>query len=150
MLAGITPFYKFMGWGTPPWLLCGIHQSALIVVPIYFFVRGKALTKKVWLLLIVLLVLATTGLLDSFLESSTQNTMYAKDLTYVENTEGASPIRFFVSLVPIVLVFIKRKELLTDDTPAIINISVNMSFVSSTLYLASVFTSGIFVGRLPI
>ena len=150
LLSGLTPFFKMFGWGTPPWLLCGIHQSALIVLPIYFLVQGKALNIKVWILLIVLLFLATFGMLDSFLETSTQNTMYAEDLTYVSNSKGANPIRFLVSLVPIVLVFIKYNEIVTEKIPGIINISINMSLVSSTLYLASVFTSGVFVGRLPI
>ena len=40
ILSGITPIFKLFGWGTPPWFLCGIHQSALIMVPIYFIVRG--------------------------------------------------------------------------------------------------------------
>lgn len=149
-LSGFTPIYNFMGWGSPPWFLCGIHQSALIMVPIYFIVKGKALTKKVWILLIGLLLLTVFGLLNSFLETTTQNTMYAEDLTYVNNTKGANPVRFLVSLLPVLAVIIKKKEIDTDETPAIINLSINMSFVSSTLFLASVFTSGIFVGRLPI
>lgn len=150
ILSGITPIFKLFGWGTPPWFLCGIHQSALIMVPIYFIVRGKALSKRVWFLAAALLIVASLGMLSSILETSTQNTMYAEDLTFVENTKGANPIRFLVSLVPIVLVLIKRKEVMIDETPPIINLSINMSFVSSVLYLASVFTSGIFVGRLPI
>ena len=150
LLSGLTPFFRMFGWGTPPWFLCGIHQSALIVLPIYFLVQGKALNVKVWILLAVLLFLAIFGMLDSFLETSTQNTMYSEDLTYVNNTKGANPIRFLVSLVPIILFFIKRNEAITEETPRIIALAINMSFVSSTLYLASVFTSGIFVGRLPI
>ena len=149
-LGGITPLFKLFGWGSPPWLFCGIHQSALIMIPIYFIVKGKALTKKVWLFLIALLLLAIFGLLDRFLETTTQNTMYAEDLVYISNTKGANPIRFIVSMVPVILVILKRKEVITPETPTIINLSINMSFVSSTLYLASVFISGIFVGRLPI
>lgn len=149
-LSGLTPIYKLFGGGVPPWLFSGIHQSALLMIPVFFLVRGKALTKKVWLLMVVLLVLALFGLLDNVLETTTQNTVYAEDLSYVSNTRGANPIRFFVSLAPIVLVLLKRKEIISDTTPPIINLAVNMSFVSSTLYLASVFTSGIFVGRLPI
>ena len=149
-LGGFTPIFKFFGWNSPPWFFCGIHQSALIMIPIYFIVRGKALTKKNWILLVALLLLSAFGLLDRFLETSTQNTMYAEDLTLISNTKGASPTRFLVSLVPVLLVVIKRKEIASSETPSIINTCINMSFVSSTLYLASVFTSGMFVGRLPI
>lgn len=150
ILSGVAPIFNMFGWGEPPWFLSGIHQSAFIMLPIYFIVRGKALTKKVWILLAVLLALSAFGLLDLFLETSTKNTMYAADLEYIDEGSGANPIRFLVSLIPVLLVLIKRKEVLNEDTPAIINLSINMAFVSSTLYLASVFTSGIFVGRLPI
>lgn len=150
LLGGIKPIFNMFHWGTPFWLFCGIHQSSLIVIPFYFIVRGKALTKKVWILLIALLAITAFGALDSFLETSTENTMYAVDLELISNSKGAHPIRFFVSLVPTVLVLIKRKEIVADTTPPIINLAVNMSFVTSTLYLASVFTSGTFVGRLPV
>lgn len=150
LLGGIKPIFNMFHWGTPFWLFCGIHQSSLIVIPIYFIVKGKALTKKVWILLFALLAITAFGALDSFLETSTENTMYAVDLELISNSKGAHPIRFFVSLVPIVLVLIKRKEIVADTTPPIINLAVNMSFVTSTLYLASVFTSGTFVGRLPV
>ena len=150
LLGGVKPIFNMFHWGTPFWLFCGIHQSALIVIPIYFIVRGKALTKKVWILLLALLTITALGLLDSFLETTTENTMYAVDLELVSNFKGANPIRFIVSLIPVVLVIAKRKEIVTDSTPSLINLAVNMSFVTSTLYLASVFTSGTFVGRLPI
>ena len=150
MLGGVKPFFSILGWGTPFWLFCGIHQSSLIVIPIYFIVRGRALTKKVWFLLVALLLITALGLLDLVLETSTENTMYAKDLTYISEDSGANPIRFLVSLVPVVLVLIRQKTIVTSKTPALIHLSVNMSFVSSVLYLASVFTSGIYLGRLPI
>ncbi len=150
LLGGVKPIFNMFHWETPFWLFCGIHQSSLIVIPIYFIVRGKALTKKVWILLIALLAITAFGLLDSFLETSTENTMYAVDMELISNSKGAHPIRFFVSLVPIVLVLFKRKEIIGESTPPIIILSVNMSFVTATLYLAGVFTSGIFIGRLPI
>lgn len=149
-LIGLSPFFKFFGWDTPHWLFCGIHQSAVIMLPIYFVVRGKALTKKVWILLFVLLVVVALGGLDGFIERASQNTMYANDMQYVNESGGMNPIRFLVSLVPVILVIIKRKEIITDDTPSIINLSINMSFVSSVFYLASIFTSGIYIGRFPI
>ena len=82
--------------------------------------------------------------------SGTTDNSYADDMSYAEYSRGANPVRFIVSVVPIVLVLIKRKDVLTEKTPPIINLSINMTFVSSVLYLASVFTSGILVGRLPI
>lgn len=150
LLGGVKPFFSMLGWGTPFWLFCGIHQSSLIVIPIYFIVRGRALTKKVWVLLVALLLIAAFGLLDSVLETSTENTLYAKDLTIINEDSGANPIRFLVSFVPVVLVIINQKKIVSSETPALIHLSINMSFVASVLYLTSVFTSGIYIGRLPI
>ena len=149
ILSGITPIFTHLGLEHPHWFFCGIHQSAIIVVPIFFIVRGKALSKKVWILLGVLLFLAAVGLLDSFLDTSTQDTMYADEMEYIHSDEGTNPIRVIVSAVPVLLVLIRRRDIFDSDIPSIINISINMSFVSFTLYVASMFTSGIFVGRLP-
>ncbi|MBQ9516652.1 MAG: EpsG family protein [Eubacterium sp.] len=149
-LTGLSPFYKMLGIeGRPIWFLCGIHESAIIVLPIYFIVRGKALTKKVWILLGVLLVLTALGLLDSFLDTSTENTMYANEMDHVHADDGTNPIRVLVSSIPVLLVLYKRRNIINSELPSIISLSINMSFVSSTLYIASIFTSGIFVGRLP-
>lgn len=150
LLMGLTPIFKVLGWETPHWLFCGIHQSAILMFPVYFIVRGKALTKKVWILLFVLLIIVASGSLGRIIEGASQNTMYANDMQYVNESSGMNPIRFLVSLVPVILVIIKRKEVVTDETPAIINLSINMSFVSSVLYFASIFSSGIYIGRFPI
>lgn len=150
LLSGIASFSKYFGVPEPIWFLDGIHESAIILIPIFFIVQGKALNKKVWITLFILLFLVLFGLLDSFLETFASNTSYAVDIENAKADTGASPLRFLVSLVPVLLVLIKRKEAISDDTPKLINICINMSFISSTLYLGSTFTSGTYVGRLPI
>lgn len=149
IMSGLTPFTNMFHMAKPHWILCGIHQSAIIVIPAYFIVRGKALTKKVWMLLAVLLILTALGLLDSFLDSSTENTMYAEEMDYVHADDGTNPIRVLVCSIPVLLVLFKRREIVNSELPDVISLAINMSFVSSTFYIASMFTSGIFVGRLP-
>lgn len=149
-LVGIGPIKKVLGLGRPFWLFGGIHQSALIMFPIYFIARGKAFSKKVWIFILILLIMIFTGVLGSFVEDAAENTMYSNDIIYMKRSEGANPVRFLVSLSPLVLVFVKRREIFSGETPSIIHISINMSAISSVLYLASVFTSGTYVGRLPL
>lgn len=148
-LMGLSPITSRLGLETAPWYLCGIHQSAIIAIPIFFCIQGKPFNKKVWLIVAVFVVLILTGSLDDFLDSSVENTTYTKDLQNVEADAGTNIFRVIVSSIPAVLAFISKRKLDEPDTPEIIKISANASVITSVLYVASAFTSGIYVGRLP-
>ncbi len=151
LLGGVAPICELFGWQEPPWYLQGMHQSALMMIPIFFFVQGKAWNWKMLLFIAAFVVMIWTGGLDVFLESATETTAYAVDLQYVEEDTGAHPLRAVVPLVPVIMSLIKLKEIREDETvPKIISVSINMSVITVALYIASVFTSGIYVGRLPI
>ncbi len=147
---GIAPICEVLGLGEPPWFLGGFHQSALMMIPIFFLVRGKVFNWRVLLFVAVFVVLLMSGGLDTFLESATETTVYSQDLEYVQMDDGAHPLRAVVPAIPLLMAIIKRKELASDKTPQLMKICVNMSVITVALYVASVFTSGIFVGRLPI
>jgi hypothetical protein len=51
--------------------------------------------------------------------------------------------------MPAVFAFMGRKAIERTNNP-LINLCTNMSLITAGLYLISVFTSGIFIGRLPI
>ena len=147
---GFGQICGFFGWGNPPWWLCGFHQTAIIMFPIAICCSGKMLNKKVWILLVFLCLLLITGLIDPFLEASVENSSYVNDLQYLGPEKGMNIWRFFVSLVPPAMVLIRRKQIIEEGTTPIIDLSVNMSFVSSAIYMISTVTSGIYIGRLPI
>lgn len=150
VLSGLDPICSVLGVRTPIWCLRGVHQSAIIMLPILFLVQGRAWNKKVWLLVGFLLAAVATGALDTLLGSAAENTTYAVDLANAANDSGSSPIRLLVALVPVALAFFGRREIYQPDTPPVIHLCVNMSVVTACLYLASMLTSGIYVGRLPI
>lgn len=151
LLGGVAPICEVLGWQEPPWYLQGMHQSALMMIPIFFIAQGKVWNWKVWVFVLAFVGLLLTGGLDSFLESATESTTYAIDLQYVEEDTGSHPLRAVVPLVPVIMSLIKLKEIREDETvPKIISVSINMSVITVALYVASVFTSGIYVGRLPI
>ena len=62
---------------------------------------------------------------------------------------GTSFIRVLVYAVPTILAVIGRKQIKAAGDK-VINICVNMSLLSTGIYLVSMFTSGILIGRLPI
>lgn len=150
LIMGLSPITSKLGLETAPWYMCGIHQSALIFILSYFFIQGKAFNKKVWILIAIFVVLIFTGGLNSVLDSSVEDTTYVKDMANVNADDGTSIPRVLVASVPFIMALFAWDELKKDTTPPIINLSANCSAVTSILYIASAFTSGIYVGRLPI
>lgn len=150
LIMGFSPICKFLGITTIPWFLGGIHQSVFIVIVALPFVYGKPLNIRIWILAFAVIILALIGQLNNIIELFSSNTSYAADMQYVTQDTGVHPLRFLVSLVPVVMILIRRKEVLKEETPGIIKLSVNMSVISSAIYFAAMLTSGIFVGRLPI
>ena len=149
-LMGLTQITSRLGFETVPWYLDGIHQSVLIMILAYFFVPGKAFNKRVWILAGIFAVLIVTGGLDAVLDTSVENTTYVKDMEYVEADSGTSWQRVAFTAIPMLLSLIVRKEFEKDDVPQIIHLCANASVITTVLYVASAFTSGMFVGRLPI
>lgn len=128
------------------------HQSALLVLPFIFIVRGKAWNKKT-LIFIIAVVAAVmfadrfTDILDTML-AETQYQNVVSDWQEFQD-DGTNILRVLVYSVPMILSLIGIKYIRESDDP-VINICTNMSIATSGLYLVSMFTSGIFIGRLPI
>lgn len=130
-------------------LLCStIHASCIIMIPVYFISLAKPWKKRTMLvigiaLFAVLFADQFTGILDSMLS----DTSYANTGENYLNDDGVNPLRVLVFSVTTIMAFIVRKKL-PDD--ARVNILVNMSIVTTGLYLIGMATSGIMMGRLPI
>lgn len=133
-------------------LAATFHTSALVMLPVVFIVQGEAWNKKTMVFLIVTIIAmyafsTYTGLFDSLLEG----TEYAGTEAAMIETgdDGTNPIRVLVNAVPLIIAFCGRKLIWEDNDP-MINMCVNMSVVTLGIYLISMVTSGIMVGRLPI
>ena len=129
-----------------------IHQSALLMIPLVFIAHGEAWNKKTLMfialaLLAILFVGEFTDLLDVVLEE-TQYENVVSDYKRFED-DGTNPLRVIVYSIPAVLAFLGRKIIRKVDNP-LINFCTNMSIISAGLYLISMVTSGIYMGRLPI
>ncbi len=131
-------------------LLCStIHKTVLIMLPIYFFVIDKPFGKRMLLFVLAVLSCAITiaPLMDA-MNTVLQGSAYANNLDQFAEDDGVHPLRVALSAVPVILAYIKRKQIAQMNN-RFVNICVNMSTISAGLYFVGMFTSGIMVGRLP-
>ena len=128
------------------------HLSALIMIPILFITAGDAWNWKLWIaILLTVIVLIFINQFTSWLDYLLSDTQYANmvsDWTEWEDN-GTNPIRVLVYAIPTILSILGRRWIIEADSP-IINLSVGMSLISTLIYIVSIFTSGIFIGRIPI
>lgn len=128
------------------------HQSALLMIPFVIISQGEAWNKKtiffiMGVLLAVLFVGQFTNILDDAL-STTQYTNVVSDYMSAED-DGTNPLRVLVYSIPAIIAFIGR-DTIKQSNNALINFCANMSIISMGLYIVSMVTSGVYIGRLPI
>lgn len=131
-------------------LLCStIHNTALIMLPMYFFVTDKPFGVRMILFVLGVLscAISITPLMDT-MENVLQDTAYERNLKQFAEDDGVNPLRVLLSAVPVILAFIKRKSIYIQNNQ-FLNICVNMATISAGLYFVGMFTSGIMMGRLP-
>ena len=128
------------------------HQSALMMIPIIFIVQGKPWNWKTLLVIVgTMAAMAFSGAFTSVLDTALQDTQYRNVVSDWSGwqDDGTNPLRVLVYSVPAILSLFCRKKI-TASGDRVIQISCNMAIVSMALYMISMVTSGIFIGRLPI
>lgn len=133
-------------------IMLTIHQSALIFIPMYFIVNGEPWNKRTMMFIgIIILAMIFTDKFIGLLDTAVEHSDYANSMEEFKNTDdGTNVIRILVESIPIILAFVYRNKI-KDKLIPIIKLSINMSLVSSGLYIISkVARSGIMLGRLPI
>ena len=88
-----------------------------------------------------------TNVLDSMLAETQYKNVVSDWQSW--NDDGTNALRVLVYAVPSVLSLIGLRFIRNEDDK-VINLCTNMSIVSVGFYIVSMFTSGIFIGRLPI
>lgn len=127
-----------------------IHATALIMIPICFIVQGRPWnTRTLLFLAAVLFAITSVDQLTNLITNLMENTQYSGEVGQFLETEGTNMLRVLVFCIPPALSLLFKKRIDRANIP-IINLSVNMSIASMGAYIVSGFTSGIFVGRVPI
>ena len=128
------------------------HGSALLVIPFIFIVQGKAWNKKTLLFLFgVIVAVAFVDQFTNILDSALADTQYknvVSDWTQGQD-DGTNILRVLVYSVPAIISLYGKRTIDKVDN-RLINICTNMSIASAGIYVVSMFTSGIYIGRLPI
>lgn len=126
------------------------HLSALLLIPAAFLVQGKAWNRKT--LLFFAAIAVSILFLEQFtdlLERALSNTQYDDVVSQFARDDGTNILRVLVYAVPVLLSLVGKRQIDRYDSP-IINLCVNMSILSLGIYILSMFTSGIYVGRIPV
>ena len=133
-------------------ILSTIHKSAIIMIPMYFIVSGEPWNKKTMIIVVICIfaIIFADSFLDIF-DDVMDETSFTQGLNAKKgNDNGTSLIRIFIESIPTIIAFLWRENLKGKYIP-IMKISVNMSIVSTCIYIISkIVKSGIMVGRLPI
>ena len=128
------------------------HKSALLLIPIGFIVQGKAWNWKTLIVLFfTVLIIAFVGTFTDILGSVLADTQYQNvvlDMQYYQD-DGTNPLRVLVYSMPTILSLFGRKKI-AKEGGRVVQIACNMGIVSTALYLISMVTSGVLLGRLPI
>lgn len=129
-----------------------VHASALLMLPAIFIIQGKAWGKKtICVLFATLVVILMMDRFTNVMQMLLVDTQYSDVVTTWQSggDDGANPIRVLVYSIPTILSLIGLKEIRRKDNP-IVNMAVNSGICATGVFCVSIFTSGIFVGRLPI
>lgn len=131
-------------------LLCStIHGSCIIMIPIYFVVQGKPWKVKSMVSIIaVLIIVAFASSFTNMLDMALSGTAYGEVGQSYLGDDGAHPLRVLVYSVPTIIALLGRRILAKKGKE--IDVMVNMSIITTELYLVAMATSGIMMGRLPI
>lgn len=123
---------KFIPYLITCLLMISIHNSAFVMIPVYFIVKEKAWSKRTNILYgLMLLGLFFYDPLMNILQGS-------KYGAYSDfNEGGANPIRISVFLVPIVLAYLRRKNISEKYKNG--DIFVNMTTICGIIMLFSAF-----------
>lgn len=123
------------------------HNSAYLLIPLYFVVSGKAWSWKqngIWAISVVCLLFLNPIL--STLQFTTEGTTYDYAISAMVGSTGSSGLRAVIAVVPILIAFVCRNYI--DEDNEMINICINMSMINFLLNVLATFTSGLYVIRL--
>ena len=128
------------------------HKSALMMIPVIFIVQGRPWNWKTILVILgTVVIMSASGVFTDTLDTVLADTQYSNVVSDWRGggDDGTNPLRVLVYSIPTILSLFCRKKI-AKSGDRVIQIACNMSIISTALYLVSMVTSGIFMGRLPI
>lgn len=131
-------------------IMSTIHQTALLMLPVIFIVQGKAWNKlTLFFIFAILICIYFINDFTSILEDMLAMTQYEDVVQQFQFDDGVSILRVLVYATPTIIALLFRKRLNEVSTP-LSDLCTNMSILSTGVYILAIFTSGIYIGRIPI
>lgn len=143
---------KFIKFIIAVLLMCTIHTTAILMIPLFFIARIKPWSGKIYAFIAAMILLCIFS--EPFfngLDSVLSDTAYSGSTAQFADDDGVNPIRVvFYAVIP-TMVFLRRDRFVPyyEKFP-ILPICINMSLITAALYLVGMFTSGLLIGRFPI
>ncbi|GGD73352.1 EpsG family protein [Paenibacillus nasutitermitis] len=110
------------------------HQSALVMIPLYFIVRRKAWTGATFgMLLLAIAIVMGYNQFSDMLFTAIKDTQYGQYSTFSEG--GANVLRVLIDSVPLVIAFMGREKLRTVFPK--VDIIVNLATLGFVLMVIS-------------
>ena len=128
------------------------HGSALLMLPFAYVMVGPALNRKTYLMtaavaLMIPFMDSFTPILEELLSDTQYNDVMTGEIWATD--DGTSLIRVLVYSVPALIALLGRRYIRGSHDRAV-NMCINASMITMAVYLVSAFTSGIYIGRIPI
>lgn len=129
-----------------------IHGSALLMLPLIFVIQGEAWNKRTILMIaavgvVILFIGQFTSILDMMLAETQYNDLITNEIW--TSDDGTNIFRVLFYSIPAGLSLVGKRYVDKGNSP-VINMCVNCSICTAVIYLLSAFSSGIYIGRLPI
>ena len=128
-------------------LLYTIHSSAIVILPIFLFCRGKLFGR--WKTLIVLGFIVASSFVDTF--TSLISDLFS-DSTFgtvsedIQQYGGANILRLVIAAIPVFLGLYRLNQLKKANDP-VLNFCFNMSIMNVCIWVPAVMISGNTFGR---
>lgn len=129
-----------------------IHGSALLMLPIILVVQGKAWNRRTLIMLAGVIVAIMfmdqfTPILDDMLTETQYSDLVTNEIW--TSDDGTNMLRVLFYSIPAILSLIGKRYVDAENSP-IVNICVNCAACTAFIYVLSAFSSGIYIGRIPI
>ena len=127
-----------------------IHSASIVFLIALFLFKQPPWSIRTFIIaggfvLAIMFLGQFNGVLSNILE----DTNYSTVVQQFEEDDGVNILRVLVYAIPFILATINYKDVLQEND-VIVNFSVNMCLIGVLFYILGVFTSGIYIGRLPI
>ena len=130
---------KFLNYFLITILMSTIHQSAIIMIPVYFIVRKESWTKDTMKLIIlsILVLIFIQPIMETIFSISDSEKLQAYSNSMAREG-GANPIRSLVAAVPVILSFIYRDKIKKEWRDS--NVFINMSILNLIISVLSTYS----------